>query len=383
MKKQLILLLGLFSLNVNAQNAFLEYWIDVDPGYGLANELATTDLATFEDGILTPIITSSTIALGVHTLGVRLRVNNEWSLTNTWYFSVVEAPEQNDVTTLEWSWVADEGFGNSMNSIEFDPSSTEVTQEIEIPIPSDVMTGENTLFTRVQDSEGNWSHTQVFISDCEEQTQLEIFPISETTLEIDTVGCSEFTSPNGTTISESGTIEEIYFNEGFQEYENYIYNVIIQDVNTDVIVENGTAMAEAETASFQWLDCNANLMPISGETDAEFTPTSDGLYSVEVTQSGCSSISDCVSVIVVSVKDFLDNSNPKFNVYPNPSSQRLIIEAKGTALPQNAKLFDSTGRIVEQLQLTAPKTQLSVSHLPRGLYILNIDGISISISISN
>ena len=65
--------------------------------------------------------------------------------------------------------------------------------------------------------------------------------------------------------------------------------------------------------SYQWLDGNGSN--ILGATNQNFTPTSGGVYSVEVTdQDGCVGISNSVNFIVES----LNSENNIFSIYPNP-----------------------------------------------------------------
>jgi hypothetical protein len=60
------------------------------------------------------------------------------------------------------------------------------------------------------------------------------------------------------------------------------------------------------------------------------------------------------------------NSNQNiFTVAPNPSSGRILINAQ---IPSNVKVFDTTGKIVYQTDITQGVTGLNLTDLPNGIY---------------
>ena len=64
----------------------------------------------------------------------------------------------------------------------------------------------------------------------------------------------------------------------------------------------------------------------------------------------------------------LENNEISFSVYPNPVSDYIFIESK----IQNANfiLTDVTGRLLMQFNATGSRTQISVAHLPNGVYFV-------------
>ena len=69
-----------------------------------------------------------------------------------------------------------------------------------------------------------------------------------------------------------------------------------------------TLTADQNNATYQWLDCDNNNSPITGETAQSYTPTVTGNYAVEVTLNGCSTISECTLVDFTGVNEI---SKPK------------------------------------------------------------------------
>jgi hypothetical protein len=58
-------------------------------------------------------------------------------------------------------------------------------------------------------------------------------------------------------------------------------------------------------------------------------------------------------------------------VFPNPAKTHLIISS--VALPgTTATLYNLTGHAVEHIQLVERQQEISVAHLPKGLYVLRV-----------
>lgn len=139
--------------------------------------------------------------------------------------------------------------------------------------------------------------------------------------------------------------------------------------------------AQAANASFQWLDCE-DFSPIAGATNATFTPTESGNYSVLVTQNGCSDTSACFPILVVGTTDL---SNPRANirVTPNPAKDRIQIhwEAEGgTANPDVVLVYDLHGGLKARfadLDWAQHSLRLDLGDLAAGGYflVLERDGV--------
>ena len=93
-----------------------------------------------------------------------------------------------------------------------------------------------------------------------------------------------------------------------QDLYNAGVNSIAGVTQTDV-----TLTADQNNATYQWIDCDNNNSPISGETNQSYTPTVTGNYAVEVTVNGCTSVSECVLVDFTGVDELL-----------NPTMKKLV-----------------------------------------------------------
>jgi hypothetical protein len=141
----------------------IEWYIDIDPGFGNANTLAITPGTDIADAIIP--IDPATLTSGVHVLYARaLDANGAWSLTNRWLFykpygagSLIGAPATPNITRIEWYIDNDPGFGNA-NALGITPGTNIADAIISID-PNTLTSGVHLLFARAQDANGGWSLT--------------------------------------------------------------------------------------------------------------------------------------------------------------------------------------------------------------------------------
>jgi hypothetical protein len=139
----------------------VEYFIDTDPGIGLAtvkpitpgNNLANQTIS-FDPTALTP---------GVHFLGIRSRnANGAWSHTN--YLAFAKAfpdlpaePAQPDINKIEYFIDSDPGMGNGI-PVAFASGKNTPDAIANINV-TELVSGEHTLGWRSRQANGAWSHT--------------------------------------------------------------------------------------------------------------------------------------------------------------------------------------------------------------------------------
>ena len=98
--------------------------------------------------------------------------------------------------------------------------------------------------------------------------------------------------------------------------------ISVSDVTTTTTDE--TITANNSNATYVWLDCDDNFAVIPGETGQSFTATANGNYAVEITENGCSEISDCVLITTLGLED--NTLSNQINIYPNPTAGDLNIQ---------------------------------------------------------
>jgi len=89
------------------------------------------------------------------------------------------------------------------------------------------------------------------------------------------------------------------------------------------------------------------------------------------TTNGGGPLLDPIESIVLSTENPI--SEIDFNVFPNPSTGHLTLEAERPL--ENISVFDSLGKLVFQKSLKNQiRHELNLSHFPKGLYLLQISG---------
>ncbi|MEM6345094.1 MAG: LamG-like jellyroll fold domain-containing protein [Bacteroidota bacterium] len=202
------------------------------------------------------------------------------------------------------------------------------------------------------------------------------------------VSCGPYTSPSGNfTYTSSGTYQDTVPNqEGCFEY--LTLNVSIVEIDTAVVQVNRDLTAQATGVSYQWLDCNNNFAPILAANQQTFVPDDPGSYAVEISDNGCVDTSACFTV-----SSGLSIANHSFeselSAYPNPSSDRFVIELGDRYEEITYQLFNLNGQMVLDKRSTLPiaigrhKINLDLANYPSGIYLLQLkaDGRSASIKL--
>ncbi|MCF8304400.1 MAG: T9SS type A sorting domain-containing protein, partial [Bacteroidales bacterium] len=142
-----------------------------------------------------------------------------------------------------------------------------------------------------------------------------------------------------------------------------------EEIDTTVMLEDGTLTALTEDAAYQWLDCDAGYEPIEGATEQLFTPEATGNYAVEITEHGmCVDTSGCHYVVVTNLPE---RHPANIAIYPNPAKEVLIIDLKSRQHGY-LKLLDLAGKEVMNQAMDGIKTELDISRLPAGIYYLQV-----------
>ncbi len=131
------------------------------------------------------------------------------------------------------------------------------------------------------------------------------------------------------------------------------------------IEQEGPALTVAEPdAEYQWIDCDSGE-PILGATQQSFIAEVSGNYAVILSQGACQAVSDCVEVMVVSLRE-AGTSVAKAEVFPNPNSGQFNLNLPWAAV---VELYDATGRLLRQQHYDPGEHHLEID-APNGLYWL-------------
>ena len=151
-------------------------------------------------------------------------------------------------------------------------------------------------------------------------------------------------------------------------------SVVISNVTIDPLVNVSTTQsgltitANASGATYQWIDCENN-QPVSGENGQSFTSVIEGNYAVIVSMNNCSDTSACTKLSTVGLKN--NSLNTRVKIYPNPVSQKLIIETdlnSGTI-----SLMSALGQVLNSKNITAGQNEsFDFNTLAKGIYFIKI-----------
>jgi Secretion system C-terminal sorting domain len=138
-----------------------EYFIDNDPGFGLATDIPLT--AAPEIGNLAPTIDISSLTPGAHYLIVRtLNAESQWSITTVKTFGIdptypIVTPPALNIVKAEYSIDANLDFGMATD-IPITPATDIANLMTSISLGS-LAPGAHNLILRTQNAEGEWSIT--------------------------------------------------------------------------------------------------------------------------------------------------------------------------------------------------------------------------------
>jgi hypothetical protein len=148
---------------------------------------------------------------------------------------------------------------------------------------------------------------------------------------------------------------------------------ITEPAAIDVTIQTGGNVINAiqSGATYQWIDCNNNNLPIAGEINQTYSPAINGNYAVIITMGSCSDTSTCSSFTTgISV-----NELTQFSVYPNPTNNIVTVQMEQFHAGTYFELFNATGQLVCTKQAEGRSTSIELPDAA-GIYLirLNADG---------
>jgi hypothetical protein len=132
-------------------------------------------------------------------------------------------------------------------------------------------------------------------------------------------------------------------------------------------VEGGAITAVAGADAYDWFECDSN-MPIPNEQTSLFTSELDGAFFAQITTNGCTAITECVTVEVVSVQSVFGEH--RWQVYPNPVASWLnLAHASG---PFTVEVVTLTGALVVRHVSSGSALRIDVSAMSPGMYVVRL-----------
>lgn len=208
-------------------------------------------------------------------------------------------------------------------------------------------------------------------------TSLNILPLNKRTQTIQLCAGDSYTIGSHTYTSNGTYYDTLISYKGCDSI--IVTNLSIGDpiLNTQVTLVDTILTSLATGVTYQWLDCNNNLAPISGSTSSMFVAQS-GKYAVKVTSIACPSsfaISDCIEINYLGLNKA--EHLKVVNLYPNPNNGYFYIEAiefDGVSY----EITDLQGRLLQSSILMEAKTKLDIHMFASGTYLVHVTKGSVS-----
>ena len=186
-----------------------------------------------------------------------------------------------------------------------------------------------------------------------------------------TAAINRYHAPSGKTVwTTNGTYNDVIPNDAGCD-SSITFNLTVIDVSLDVTKTDNVLKAEATGVDYQWLDCNNNYAPVSGETSQSFTVTKKGKYAVRLSNEWNADTSDCIEMNLSADK----LQNPfAIQVYPNPNNGQFTIDLSNVSVLNNSvEILTASGKTV--FKTNATNTLLNVNlpeNTAKGVYLVRI-----------
>jgi hypothetical protein len=166
------------------------------------------------------------------------------------------------------------------------------------------------------------------------------------------------------TVTESGSYT-VSYNDNVNEIFSTAVNVVVNPKPVQPAVSlSGNMLVSSSPNGNQWL---FNSAPIAGANEQVYVANKTGIYSVQVTQNGCSIFSDMVNFVMTLVSN-LSPLDMEVTVFPNPTTDKIHIR-KQSAHKLSVQIFDVNGRKIYETQFVT-SIGIPVRELTNGIYLI-------------
>ena len=149
----------------------------------------------------------------------------------------------------------------------------------------------------------------------------------------------------------------------------YTLNLTVNTVDVSVTENDPSISANLAGAVYQWLDCGNSFAPVAGQTGQTFTATQNGNYAVMITEGLCTDTSACITISTVGLEN---HTSSQISLYPNPVTDKLVIEYPGNDKNTSFIIQNVAGQIVYKGYMVE-KTLVSTKELAPGNYVIRFE----------
>jgi len=146
-------------------------------------------------------------------------------------------------------------------------------------------------------------------------------------------------------------------------------DLTINSVDITVTNNSPTLIANSNSGTYQWVDCNDNNSAIIGEANQTFTASTNGSYAVEVSQNGCTLLSNCETISNVGLEYY---STKQIVAYPNPTTNNIIVELGDFKQNIHVIVYDVMGNQINTLFFSSTNQLNIIIDGESGIYFIEI-----------
>ena len=162
-------------------------------------------------------------------------------------------------------------------------------------------------------------------------------------------------------LTKEGIYSEVFENETDQ-CTNVTLTLSVWPVEKDLTFSDGQLSTPLEIDyKYQWINCDTDEL-IKNATSNTYSPTLDASYSVRITTPNCETISECISVDVLSVK-----SDESIQLFPNPVEDVLYFHSKNSS-KWYFEINSISGKTILSDHFSGSDAKVKVAELESGIY---------------
>lgn len=179
-------------------------------------------------------------------------------------------------------------------------------------------------------------------------------------------------------VKDSVTKCEQVFNVQYAQINNMSWFALTYPFGSGAICPGDSKLLQGNSgAGYTYTWNPGNVVVPSPNTTIYVSPTVTTTYTATVydnTAGGAGCYWSATATVTVDVcTGIADNTNDgSLAIYPNPANDVLYIESKQFSENVTAELMDITGKVVMTEALRALTTQIDLSHLPKGIYLVKV-----------
>jgi len=186
--------------------------------------------------------------------------------------------------------------------------------------------------------------------------------INATSASIKVTECLSYTLNNQTYTKSGVYVQTLTNSKGCDSL--LTLDLTINEVDATIGHLGNTLTAQAQEATYQWIDCGTG--ELLGDTSRTFTATKDGSYAVIVTQNGCSDTSTCIEL---TPSGLINQAALLWAIYPNPAAS--IVTVVGGDITK-VEILDVRGTRIAMATIIG-NDRFSVEGLAQGYYWVRIN----------